>query len=294
MPCRAWMQAGFALKALIATGFRKLFSVKYFQAKYFGLYQKVFLPIGLFDGVSKRVRYRHGLTLHLHLGDWIQQNLYFLGAYEAREIAFLERYLKPGDVVFDVGANIGLHTLVAAKMVGPKGKVYAFEPFRQNFEHLQAHIQLNGLTNVVAAELAVSDTDGPLDFFAPPPNNSGMGSRYSQAVGSRPQVVQAVALDRYAADLPALNLVKIDIEGGELLALRGMRNLLATHKPKVVMEIDRSILQNAQLSDNEIVGFMAALGYHMQFITPSGHLSKAALADSSTNFVFVHEQDLVA
>jgi hypothetical protein len=116
---------GITLRELLAFSFRTLFRIKFIRPTYFGFYKRLFKPFRLFRGVRKKINYRQGIQLELDIDDWIQQNLYFLSEYEEKEIRFLEHYLKEGDVFIDLGANIGLYSLVASRLVGRKGKVYA-------------------------------------------------------------------------------------------------------------------------------------------------------------------------
>ncbi|KUG07531.1 FkbM family methyltransferase [Solirubrum puertoriconensis] len=277
------------MKHLLASAFRQLFAIPYFKDKYFGLYKRVFRPWQLFNGVHKTVRYRHGLLLRLHLADWIPQHLYFLGDYEERGILFLEQHLRPGHVVLDVGANMGLYSLVASKMVGGTGQVYAFEPLPANADLLREHIAINRLSNVQLEQKAVSNVAGLMPLYTPPPNNSGMASlrRYSDELGA-PVQVEVVTLDAYAESLPAVHLIKLDIEGGEYQALLGMQRLLARHKPLLMLELQPNILGAASQTEFDIRQLLSALGYRQYFVDKQGRLTHDTAAGVGFhNVVFV-------
>lgn len=277
------------MKSLIAVLFRNLFKLPPLKGTYFGFYTRVFKPLALFKGVSKQVRYKNKFRLQLDIADWIQQNLYFLDAYENTEIAFVERYLKPGDVFIDVGANIGLYSLVASDLVGPAGKVFAFEPLQKNHLALQKHLQLNNLQNVVLEKLAVSDRAGSIQLHLNEQDgNNGMATAFSDTY-TFSETVPMVALDEYFNDQPAqkVSLIKIDIEGGEFPALKGMKLLLQKHQPAILMEMDPKILAKTPFRTEDLEAFLANLGYRKYFIKPAGTLTSEKPAGYlSHNYVF--------
>ena len=106
-----------------------------------------------------------GLKIRLH-GDSELCHLIYCRHFEAHEREFLNRFLRPGDVFVDVGANIGLFTLIAAERVGPGGKVLAFEPTAKTFGRLVDNVQLNKLSNVECFKLALSDSQGHLQLLS--------------------------------------------------------------------------------------------------------------------------------
>ena len=124
------------LQQIFASALRLFFKIKVFEHHFFGVHKRLIKPFNLFEGVTKTIRFKHDLVLDLEIKDWIPQQLYFLGKYEEKELRFLENSLRPGDVFVDVGANIGLFSLVASGLVKEKGRIYAFEPFSSNFTKL--------------------------------------------------------------------------------------------------------------------------------------------------------------
>jgi FkbM family methyltransferase len=152
------------------------------------------------------------------------------GCFEPVETSLLAREIHEGDVVLDVGANIGYYTLLFAKLVGPRGKVFAFEPDANNFQLLKKNVRANGLGNVVLVPKAVADTSGKAMLHLCP-DNKGDHRMYDSGDG-RPMVeVETIALDDYFADhRGSINFIKMDIQGSEAAALRGMRRLLERHR----------------------------------------------------------------
>ncbi len=148
------------------------------------------------------------------------------GAFEPFETSLMQLELKEGDVVVDVGANIGYYTLIFARRVGPAGKVYAFEPDPNNFELLRKNVQINGYHNVILERKAVAERTGQRRLYLAP-HNKGDHRLYASPE-NRPWVdVQTVALDDYfAIRQERIDLIKMDIQGAEGLALAGMPRLL--------------------------------------------------------------------
>jgi FkbM family methyltransferase len=154
--------------------------------------------------------------------------------YEPVETAFFQRHVEPGHTVVDVGANIGYYTLLFARAVGASGRVYAFEPEPNNFAILRTNVEGNGYRNVVLENAAVSDSSGTLDLFV---NETNLGDHqaYDAGEGRKRVIVRSVSLDDYFADLAErIDFVKMDIQGFEAAALRGMKTLLRT-SPDVVL-----------------------------------------------------------
>jgi len=156
--------------------------------------------------------------------------------------------VKEGDVVVDLGANVGYFTLLAAKLVGSKGKVYAFEPEPRNYGYLLKNIQLNGYDNVVASQKAVADRRGTVRlFFCRYDTGHHTIQKYDGILAYRPDFVDVkkefVEVDQLCLDdffkgiMTPVNVIKMDVEGAEMLALAGMEQLIKRNK-KLVMLIE--------------------------------------------------------
>lgn len=167
------------------------------------------------------------------LGSWMRRdsgdrlNLAVNGIYEPLDTAFVGRVLRPGDTVVDVGANIGYYTCYFARLVGPKGHVVAFEPAPDLIDILRDNVAYNGYAHVQIENQAVTEKSGPLTLFmeAGKPEDNRI---FSDGEGNRTaQPVDGVCLD----DVPFLKdhppaFIKMDIQGAEIFAIRGMRRLL--------------------------------------------------------------------
>jgi FkbM family methyltransferase len=139
--------------------------------------------------------------------------------------------LRTGDVFVDVGAHIGMYTLIAAHVVGPTGHVFAIEPQPACLEPLRANVSLNAFTNVVPVATAVGDVDGEIGFSANERSMGGMISRTAEAT------VPILRLDTFARErsLPAIDVLKLDAAGNEHPALLGATEMLTKHRIRAVL-----------------------------------------------------------
>jgi FkbM family methyltransferase len=206
-----------------------------------------------------------GAHLFLNLQD---EKDYWLGTYEPELQAAIADLVNPGDVAYDVGANIGYISILLARNVGENGKVYAFEALPANLERLSRNLKLNGLeTRVEVIPAAVVDSTKMVSFLIGP--SGGMGK--AQGSAGRHNVaysdsinVSGIALDQfvYQDSHPAPQVVKMDIEGGEVLALAGMRHLLREARPVVLIELHGP--EAAQVAWEELT----SAGYRLSKMEP--------------------------
>ena len=166
----------------------------------------------------------------------------WLGTYEPELQAALGEFLRPGMVVYDVGANIGYVTLMLARHTAPGGRVFAFEALPANVERIRKNVALNHQSNVSVVSAAVIDKTAPVSFYVH--DSVGMGKAAGSAGRSDEQykaeiTVPGLSLDGfvYADGNPAPQAVKMDIEGGEVLALPGMRRILSESHPLMLLEL---------------------------------------------------------
>ena len=166
----------------------------------------------------------HGHVIFLDEMDSL--NLSLTGEHEPAEGQLLQQLVGSGQSVIDVGANIGYFTLLLAKLVGPRGHVFAFEPDPTNFALLKKNIAANAYTNITAEQCAVSNSKEPLHLFLCETNRGD--HRVYDSGGSRHTIdVPSVRLDQYFANTSHdLRVIKMDIQGAEWGALQGMSSLL--------------------------------------------------------------------
>jgi FkbM family methyltransferase len=175
---------------------------------------------------------------------------YWVGCYEWEKQRAFERLVGKGSVVFDIGANVGFYSLLASELAGPTGRVFAFEPAPLNLHYLKRHLTLNRVSNVTVVEAAVWDRGGRVRFQ--PGKDSSQGH-----VDTDGFEVASVSLDDLwqGGTLPEPDVVKIDIEGGELRALQGAARLLTDGSPGVLLATHSGELQAACLEHLHSLGF---------------------------------------
>ena len=162
---------------------------------------------------------------------------YARGSAEPLVQEALVRELRPGAVMYDIGANIGFFSLIGARAVGPDGRVVAFEPLPDNLRWLRHNAALNGFGHVEVVEAAVGAAAGQASFAVG--GTAGWGRL--DAGGAVP--VEVIRLDELVAGggIPAPDLIKMDIEGGEVDALDGMAGTLTEHAPTLIVEVHETL-----------------------------------------------------
>jgi FkbM family methyltransferase len=175
----------------------------------------------------------------------------WLGSYEFAKQRLFSKAVAPGDVVFDVGANVGFYTLLAAIRAGSAGRVYAFEPLPRNLEFLRRNLALNRIGNVTVLEAAVATLPGVVTF------DVGGGPCLGRVDAAGTLAVRAVGIDALVSSeaLPPPSVIKMDIEGGEVAALEGARNTLALHQPRIFLATHGTTAHRACCSLLESVGY---------------------------------------
>lgn len=146
--------------------------------------------------------------------------------YEYEHLSRLCKFIRPNDVVYDIGAAFGLYTIPFGLFAQ---QVFGFEPYPLHAEFLRANIELNSLSNTQVIESAVSNTTKPLTLFFQGRCPSLIKNRHSKSTE-----VPSLILDDFVKSHPAPNLIKMDIEGGEYFALEGMQELLSQKQPHLL------------------------------------------------------------
>lgn len=195
---------------------------------------------------------------------------YALGTTEPQMQAVLERYLKPGDTFYDVGACVGFLSILAARLVGPGGHVVAFEPLPRNVEAIAHNRALNALENLRIFGKALSKENATLELLV---SRDPTGSKLA-STGAAPDTegviqVETVALDDFIGReaLSPPSVVKIDVEGAELDVIAGMTETLARYKPVIICEMHG---RNA-----EYVALMRDRGYDVRTLDGDADVASA-------------------
>lgn len=174
-----------------------------------------------------------GYVAELHLGEMMEISAY-LDEFEPEVRELIDRFAEPGQTALDVGANVGLHGLRIASRVGPKGKVYAFEPTDFSYRKLSKNASLNSHLNLIPLQLALSNVNDPgakIDFRTSWGTDGGRSD-------NEPTIVDFVRLDDWAraSDLGRLDLIKIDVDGYEGFAIEGGLETVSKFRPVILME----------------------------------------------------------
>lgn len=226
-------------------------------------------------------RTRYGFSINLAPDQQIDRFIFFWGCWEPNETWVIRKLLRKDDVFVDVGANDGYFSLLASTLVGPSGRVLALEPFPTTAVELRANISLNALTNITVIESAASDGADELQLTMP--TRAGTGMTTLRPVDGTSCRVTCVRLDSLFAHGPAPRLVKIDVEGAELKALRGLEGLLVRDDPPhILCEVTASYLEQVGDSMHELYSWMEEFGYSAYLVRdhelqalPKGSLQKS-------------------
>jgi len=187
-------------------------------------------------------------------------------SWEKSTTEIFKNVIKPGDVVLDLGANMGYFTLLAARLVGREGRVYAFEPAPLNYSLLTKNIELNGYDNVVPLQKAVSNVPGVVRLFL---SDEDIGNNTIYSYGNEREVVEVegVTLDEFFADKEhSINVIKMDVEGAEVAAISGMERIIKENKDlKIFSEFYPSLIRAMGYSPEDFLDKLIN-NYHFSVI----------------------------
>lgn len=207
-----------------------------------------------------------GIGVGLHFNAAQSNPTYSIGVNEWPVQKWLVDQVHPGDVVYDVGANVGYFTIMTARLVGTEGHVYAFEPVPDNAAAVRHNVALNQMKQVTVLPYAVSDEMGEGKLLLA--HYSGGSSL--DTVGTPPDLkgelmVPLTTLDMFVSqqDVPQPSFVKIDVEGAEINVLRGMTWLLKNAGPTLLYEIDDGELAAYEQKRDECAAFLTEQGYQV-------------------------------
>ena len=209
-----------------------------------------------------------GLTVMIDPTTEMGRAVYLSGRYEPTTMYVMGRLLDPGGCFIDVGANAGYYTLAAAARVGRHGRVIAFEPSSREVGMLRTNVDLNALSNVTTVRAAVGDRAGRIELRIAEQVHSGHNTlgtafAYESVHATGTETVPMVTLDDYlrTEGLRGVDVVKIDIEGAELLALRGATAMLAEMRPVVILELFDQSLRQLGASAKDVGAFLREASY---------------------------------
>lgn len=187
--------------------------------------------------------------------------------WEPRNTELIKSEIREGEVVLDIGAHIGYFTLIFSRLVGPNGRVYAFEPDPGNFAILKKNIEMNGCRNVVLEQKAVSDRAGQGVLMCW--SLQGLESAGTKK-SKESEVVDTIVLDEYLRnENRRISFIKIDIEGHEFSALRGAWRILSeSDRLRILTEFDSFRWSSIGIRPREYLDFLSGLGFDIYLVEP--------------------------
>jgi FkbM family methyltransferase len=225
------------------------------------------------SGLSERLVIRQGgYNLRFHASNLAEQ-LFSQPTLRAGALSFFRSYVKPGDVVVDVGANIGDTSIVCAQAVGATGMVYAFEPHPRVYSWLVENVRLNGLSNVATSNIALGAADDAAAF------SNDRRDDMNRVIPSSVTAIQVPlkTLDGALRDLPHVDLLKIDVEGFELFVLRGALGILKRTSAIYIEVADRHFAEYGY-GVSDVLATLAHAGFSLRRGVDTGDLQ--AIDDS--------------
>lgn len=229
------------------------------------------------------------LSIQLHPMQFISKQIYFFGIFEPLETKLFKNSLREGMVVLDIGANIGLFTLISAKIIGEAGHVYAFEPSQDNFQILERNVLLNHFNDKVSlikAAVASETMSGKLLLA----KDGGSHSITFSGVKNNVPIedVDFVRIDDFVQlrSLSRIDVIKVDAEGADFEVLKGAVETLRKFSPMLFVEFAERTLCKFGTTPKEMLDFIISFGYKPYRITKSGLKSLEIDSDISNINLF--------
>ncbi len=193
-------------------------------------------------------------------------DIYYGVGFENTELSFAQKIVGVGDIFFDVGANIGVYTVLASKLVGGSGQVHSFEPLAEVNKLLRANVEKNDCNNVFVNLTAVGDKEGTTKIFVNEQNALSSLGDTRRGKFLKSQDVEIVTLDSYArsANVTKIDFLKIDVEGFEGHVLRGAENLLQRSSDVLILcELAKKNFEPLGFSVDETLSWMRSRGFEV-------------------------------
>ena len=222
--------------------------------------------------------YDNDLSLQIDTSSFIEWVTFFKGYYEPDVSNLLSKLLIPGNIVIDVGANVGIHTVLMAKKVTESGKVFAFEPHPEIADRLENNLNLNNYKFVKIIEKALSDKESKSNFYIYPKDNinKGISSLYKNhlEINHRKINIDVTTLDNFVKknNVKKIDLIKIDTEGNDLKVLKGSEETIKKFSPHIIFEFEKNLWALAESTFSDIYDFLKEKNYKMYKICKQGKL----------------------
>ncbi len=209
---------------------------------------------------QENIKYK-GISLKVNTGEEIGRRLFYFGSYEPDQEAALVELIRPGDTFFDVGANMGIFSLLAS---AAGAKVFAFEPSQKVYQFLTANIESNNRQNsVITIPEAVSDKEGAVQFFETRTGNYGVGRiiNFNPNVQKESYEVKTNTLESFVKKYGSPSVLKIDVEGAEYPILKGASGILKEISPTILVEFHPKEIKAFGGDVRECLDILSGCGY---------------------------------
>lgn len=255
---------------------------------------KMLLPAP--ESVGKHVlKTIHGVKMLIDpsIDQGVELSLFETGTYEKGTIQLLRKYLSKGSAFLDIGANIGLMSVIASEYVGEKGVVYAVEANPNTVPILQANIDLNDRKNVEVIPVALSDTSGTAVLFENWEVNRGGASLISQGTEEKGIEVKVERLDDLFDENTPIRLVKIDVEGFEPQVIRGGMNWFRKQQPVFIIEVSEKREKETGPSPAEVMALVQTIGEYRFYKQKGSKERRGKLIEIKTPADLPHHDNMI-
>jgi FkbM family methyltransferase len=236
----------------------------------------------------------YGLKLKIHPGNEVCRAIFVRGIYDPNSVVVANYMLTTGCVFVDVGANMGDFSLLASQAVGKSGRIYAIEPSSRDFDRLVENVRINSLQDVIVPrKLALLDRSGVVKLSIACEERS-----YINTVGGEfafkgvekinTEEVVAQTIDEFVEneDIDKIDVLKIDIEGGEFRALKGAKNTIGKHRPSIMLGLNREALKSCGATVKELQEVLDGFNYRIYRIVEEPSFALELVTDVSK----IHEK----
>lgn len=212
--------------------------------------------------------------------------------YEEEELGFIEKFIEGNMTIFDIGANIGYHSINISKF-NSECEVYSFEPIIKTYNYLNENLEINNIKNVRTFNIALSNYNGECDFFYYPQGSmNASAANLNESVKCEKILCKIKKIDDFVFEnnINKIDLIKCDTEGSELLVFKGAIATLQKFKPIIFTEMLRKWSEKFDYHPNDIILLLTQIGYEC-FTMRGSNLEKFIVMDektNDTNFVFLH------
>lgn len=246
------------------------------------------------------MNWMNGLKLRVYPKNEVFRSVFVKGIYDPNLVVVVNALLPTKGVFFDVGSNMGYCSLLMSKAVGEDGKVFAIEPSERDFLRLVDNVNINRLNNINVYRLAISDQIGKVNISIAPEERSALntlGTEFSNKGLEKISIeeVDSTTLDAFVEkeEISHIDVIKMDIEGSELKALNGARNIIEKYRPALIIGINKNSLKANNSSVEDIEKVLRELRYKVYYLieTPFFALKETTRLDQveGNQVICIHE-----